>query len=320
MSDLLLDVAVAVRAAVLPYLGSPAARGNEGIAVGGDVTFGLDRYAEDAALAILERAADASPLAWYTEDAGLTVRGDAQRVIVLDPIDGTRPAGAGLEAACVSIASAPYGASATLGDVDEGLVLEIKSGTLFRARRGRGTRIIAGGESRLAAPAPTKSIEGSFWTYGLRGRPTLPSAIVLEELIDQAGVSGGTFDLGAAAFAMTRVVTGQLDAYVDHGQRIIEDIPETRVLFERIAGGAVLNNSPYDVAAAMLICSEAGCPVTDAGGHPLTDRPLLGSGPEHQVSTLAACTLELHEKLLAALDDGMARLRTWLESSASGGR
>ena len=39
---------------------------------------------------------------------------------------------------------------ATLGDVDDGIVLEIKTGTLFRAKRGEGVRIVAGGETRAA--------------------------------------------------------------------------------------------------------------------------------------------------------------------------
>jgi myo-inositol-1(or 4)-monophosphatase len=298
---------------VLPHLGRPEARAAAGIAVGGDTTFGLDEIAERAALEVLD-AASAGGLAWYTEDAGLVVRGRPDRVVVLDPIDGTRPAGAGFEAACVSAATAPFREDAVLGDVEEGLVLEIRSGALFRARRGHGVRIVVAGEVRAPSPSPATALDGAFFSYGLRGRPAVPSAIVLEELIDGSGVRGGTFDPGAAAFSMTRVVTGQLDAYVDHGQRIIEEIPHTRTLFERIAGGAVLNNSPYDVAAALVICTEAGCPVTDAAGRPLDDRPLLGSGPDHQLSTVAACTPELHAAIVAALDRGIERLRNRLGS------
>lgn len=311
MADLLLDVARAVRAAVLPHLGSPALRRRDGTAIGGDVTFGLDTLAETAAEGVLD-AAGAAGLAWYTEDRGLVVRGSPSRVLVLDPIDGTRPAGAGLEAACVSIAAAPYAPDAVLGDVDEALVLEIRSGALFRARRGGGVLIVVDGETRTPSPAATRTLRGAFWSYGLRGRPALPSAVVLEELLDAGGVSGGAFDPGAAAFSLTRLVTGQLDAYIDHGQRIIDEIPPARALFEAIAGGAVLNNSPYDVAAALLICEEAGCVATDAAGRPLAGRPLLGSGAEHQLSTVAACTPELHAEIVAALDRGMGRLRTRL--------
>lgn len=310
MDPLLLEIARRVRAAVRPHLGRAAYRGAAGRAVGGDVTFGIDEIAEEVCGRVLEDAA-ADGLAWYTEDRGLVVRGKPERLIVVDPIDGTRPAGAGLEAGCVSVASAPFGEEPTLGDVDEGVVLEIKSGTLFHARRGKGARIVDRGETRGPSPSPVTTLEGAFWVYGLRGRPTMPSAVVLEELIDRTGVAGGTFDLGSASYAMTGVVAGRLDAYVDHGQRLIDDIPETKPLFEAIAGGAILNNSPYDVAASLLICREAGCTVTDARGEPLEDKALVGSGGDYCVSTLAACTPELHAELLTALDRGIERLREY---------
>ncbi len=306
--DLLLDVALAVRAAVLPHLGRPEMRGSEGTSVGGDPTFGIDEIAEDAANVVLEAAAG-DGLAWYTEDRGLVERGKPKRLLVIDPIDGTRPAGAGLEAGMVSIASAPYGRDLTLADVDEGLVLGIKHGTLFRSTRGGGVRIIDRGESRPPTPSNAATLDGAFWVYGLRGRPTMPSAVMLEELIDSSGVNGGTFDIGSATFGMTGVVTGRFDAYVDHGQRMIDDIPSTRELFERIADGAVLNNNPYDVAAAKLICEEAGCVVTDAAGRSLDDKPLVGSGADFCVSTVVTPTASLHTEIIGALDRGIARLR-----------
>jgi myo-inositol-1(or 4)-monophosphatase len=311
--DLLLEVARAVRSAVLPYLGRPEMRGTDGVAIGGDPTFGIDHVAEDVANKVLE-AASGDGLAWYTEDRGLMERGSPKRLLVVDPIDGTRPAGAGLEAGCVSIASAPYSRDATLGDVDDGLVLEIKTGTLFRARRGQGTRIVRTGESIGPELSAKKTLDGAFWVYGLRGRPTMPSALVLSELIDNSGVSGGTFDIGSATFGMTGVVLGRFDAYIDHGQRMIDDVPSTRVQFEEIADGAVLNNNPYDVAAAALICTEAGCVVTDAAGRSLDDRPLVGSGADYCVSTLAVCTPELHSEIVSALDRGIERLRKTEES------
>jgi len=310
--DLMLELARAIRSAVLPHLGRPETRGAEGVGVSGDPTFGIDHIAEDVAHDVLEAAAG-DGLAWYTEDRGLVERGNAQRLLVVDPIDGTRPAGAGLEAGCISVAAAPFSREATLGDVDEGLVMEIKTGTLFRARRGGGTRIIRSGGSTQPSPSGKKTWDGAFWVYGLRGRPTMQSAVVLEELIDTSGVSGGTFDIGSATFGMTGVVVGRFDAYVDHGQRMIDDVPSTRAKFEEIGGGAVLNNNPYDVAAAALICSEAGCVVTDASGKPLDDRPLVGSGADYCVSTLAVCTPELHAEIVAALDRGIDRLREKVE-------
>jgi myo-inositol-1(or 4)-monophosphatase len=306
--DLPLEIARAVRSAVLPFLGDPAKRGSTSVAVGGDPTFGIDEVAEDAANRVLEDAAG-DGLAWYTEDRGLVEKGSPSRLLVVDPIDGTRPAGAAMEAGMVSIASAPYDRDATLGDVDDALLMSIKSGMYLRAKRGSGVRIVHRGETLRASPSPKESIDGAFWTYGFRGRPLIISAIVLEELMDATSVSGGAFELGSATFGMAGVVLGRFDAYIDHGQRMIDEIPETRALFEQIADGAILNNNPYDVAAGILICEEAGCPVTDAAGRSLASRPLVGSGAEYCVSTVASATRPMHAEVISALDRGIVRLR-----------
>ena len=304
--DLLLEVAIAVRSAVLPRLGRPEMRGTVGTAIGGDPTFGIDEVAEDATTAVLETVPD---IAWYTEDRGLAERGRPDRILIIDPIDGTRPAGAGLEAGMVSIAAAPFRRDATLGDVDDALIMSIKTGQLFRSKRGRGTRIVHRGSALDPSLSPQRTVVGSFWTYGFRGRPVAPSSIVLQELLDATSANGAGFELGSATFGMTGVVTGRFDAYVDHGQRLIDEIPETRPLFEELADGAVLNNNPYDVAAAKLICEEAGCIVTDAFGRSLNDKPLIGSGADYCVSTVVTSTRELHAEIITSLDRGIERLR-----------
>jgi fructose-1,6-bisphosphatase/inositol monophosphatase family enzyme len=70
----------------------------------------------------------------------------------------------------------------------------------------------------------------------------------------------------------------------------------------------VLNNSPYDLAAAALVLEEAGAILTDAAGRSLGDRPLLGSGAEFQMSVVAAANADLHARILAAVDAGMRRV------------
>ena len=107
---------------------------------------------------------------------------------------------------------------------------------------------------------------------------------------------------------MTRVLTGQLDAYVEPGPRLVDEVPGMRAEFERVGGGAVLNNSPYDLAAAALSCEEAGAVVTDAYGALAGDRPLLGSGAEFQMSVVASANPALHAAILEALDAGVARV------------
>jgi myo-inositol-1(or 4)-monophosphatase len=300
--ELVRDLALTLRESVLPQLGSHAGRVHEAAAVGGDVTFAIDAEAERVLEAFLaERAPD---VAFYSEDRGLVEPdGGAQTVLVVDPIDGTRPALAGLESCCVSVAAAPLDAEPAMGDVTVGCVVEIPSGRVFLAERGAG--VVEGPPVRLSK---NERIDRMFWAYGFRGRPARPLVAVLGDLIDASSVGGATFELGSAAFDMTRIVTGQLDACVEPGPRLVEDVPGMRAEFERVGGGSVLNNSPYDIAAATLILEEAGALVTDAYGRSLADRPLLGSAHEFQMSVVASGNPALQAAILRALDAGFARV------------
>jgi myo-inositol-1(or 4)-monophosphatase len=302
MKELVRELALALRESVLPHLGSHAARAHEDApAEGGDVTFAIDADAERT----LERflAERAPELAYYSEDRGLVEPAGAREVLVVDPIDGTRPALAGLESCCVSIAAAPLRGEPSIGDVSVGCVVEIPSGAVFLAERGKG--VVESPPVRLSR---CDRLDRMFWTYGFRGRPARPTAEVLAELIDASSVGGATFELGSAAFDMTRVITGQLDAYVEPGPRLVADVPGMRAEFERVGGGAILNNSPYDVAAATLVLEEAGALVSDAYGRPLGPRPLLGSGAEYQISVVASANEALHDLILREVDAGIARV------------
>jgi myo-inositol-1(or 4)-monophosphatase len=302
IKTLVTDLAAALREEVLPHLGAHAARAHSGEAEGGDVTFRIDEHAEERMEGFLaERAPE---IAFYSEDRGLVspAGGGAEWVLIVDPIDGTRPALAGLESCCVSVAAARLDSEPTMADVLVGCVLEVKSGQSFVAERG-------GGLKPAARLSRNSSLERMFWTYGLRGRPARALIEVLADLIDASSVGGSTFDLGSAAFDMTRIATGQLDAYVEPGPRVVDEIAGMRSEFERIGGGSVLNNSPYDLAAAALCLEEAGAVVTDAYGKPLSDRPLLGSSHEFQMSCITAANAELHTAICREIEAGIERLR-----------
>lgn len=302
MRDLALALAQEIREAVKPLLGKQAGRNHASVAVGGDITFEIDSIAESR----LERfiSESAPELAFYSEDRGLVEpSGQADHVLVVDPIDGTRPALAGLESACVSVAIAPLNNSLTMGDVQLGCIQELKSGTVFLAEKGRGVTISGDGAPPGGpAPSDTTDLSRMFWTLGFRGRPARLLVEALGDLIDTSSVGGGVFDLGSATFDMTRLLTGQLDGYLDIGARIIDDIPHLQQEFERVGNGAVLNNSPHDLAAAVLCLKEGGAVVTDAYGGSLDKRPLLGSDHQFQMSCVAASNPTLHKKILDSID------------------
>ena len=302
-AELVRELSLALRERVLPLLGSHAGRAHSSAGEGGDVTFAIDVEAESFLEAFL--AERAPHLAFYSVDRGLVVPagGGASEVLVVDPIDGTRPAMAGLESCCVSVAAAPLREGVTMGEVSVACVVEIPAGTVFLAERGRGLL-----ESPPVVLSANERLDRMFWTYGFRGRPARVLTEVLAELIDASSVGGATFDLGSATFDITRVVTGQLDAYVEPGPLLVDEVPGMREEFERVGGGAVLNNSPYDLAAAALCATEAGAVVTDARGRSLDDRPLLGSGADFQMSVVTSANPALHAEILAAVDAGVARL------------
>ena len=306
MRELTRALGVALREQVLPHLGSHDGRAHAGAGEGGDVTFAIDERAESFLEEYL--ASHAPDVAFYSEDRGLVAPAEEPRwVLVVDPIDGTRPAMAGFESACVSVAAAPLeDAEPTLGHVDVGCIVEIKSGRVFLAQRG-------GGLDPVPTLSANTSIGRMFWAYGFRGRPSRAVVEVIGDLLDASSLGGGTFDLGSATYDMTRIATGQLDAYVEPGPRMVDDIPGMRDEFERVGGGAVLNNSPYDVAAASLCLTEAGAIVTDAYGRPIDDRPLLGSGPEFQISCIAAANPALHAEILREVEAGIERLASGVQ-------
>lgn len=304
------ELAEDIREIVLPLLGTQAAKRIEGQGASGDATFSIDEVAEGMVDKFLNERGD---IAYYTEDRGLVVLGKPKHVFVIDPIDGTRPAAAGLESCCFSAAVAPYREggleSLRIGDVFLGLVSELKNRASFIAIKDQGVRIEAGGSRVEPELSPETDLGRIFWTIGFRGRPAEPLVTVLGELIDLSSVDGGCFDLGSACFCITRIVKGEMDLYVDVGQRMADEVEQVRKRFLEIGHGSILNNYPYDVAAAALVAAEAGALVTDAYGCDLGDYPLIPERGGGQVSAVVSANPDLHSAALAAVERGMARLR-----------
>ena len=304
----LVTLCAGLREVVTPFLGLHASRDNVGVAVGGDTTFEIDEKAE----AFLESyMAERLPRwAYYSEDRGLQGAADPELILIVDPIDGTRPAAAGMEMAMVSVAAVPPSDEPTMGDVVAGVLQEIKSGDLFTARRGEGFAMRRADGSEIPfLPSPRTDIESLFWTLGFRGRPALVLAGVLEEMIDRSSVGGSVFDIGSATYSLTRILTGQLDAYVDIGPAIIAAHPETEAEVRRVGRGGVLCNSPYDLAAAYVIFKEAGLPIGDADGSSLDDKPVLGSDASYQMACIASGNDELQTVLVEAVQRGIGDYR-----------
>ena len=261
--------------------GSHAGRAHARRGAGGDVTFAIDAEAE-AFLEALRRGARAR--------RGLLLRGPrpgragrvGRLVLVVDPIDGTRPAMAGFESACVSRRAAPL-ARRRADDGRRRRRLRRRDQERRRgswrcaARACRGRRAGAALE-REHGPRPAvldlrlPRAPGARDRRGARraDRPAPRSA-------------AATFELGSARLRHdARRSPASSTRTSSPGPRLVAEVPGMRAEFERVGGGARRSTTRPTTWPRRPCASRRPAPcMTDAPAAPLRDRPLLGSGAEY---------------------------------------
>ena len=304
--ETILALAEHVKSAVTPHLGTWRARRVTGIASSGDATFDIDDIAENAVEDFIkEREMN---VAYYSEDRGLVhpfPDKEAEGILIIDPIDGTRGAIAGFEACVVSVAWTEFKPEPTLGDVQYAAITEIKGNLSFCAERGRGVQIMDGERNLISPKLSTNSDLGTMaWCMECVGAPLDLLMSAIKDVANPTTVRGGFFILNSSAYELTRLITGQLSGVVDVRNRLLKDFPETRPLFEQFGGGRLLSLYGYDVAGAALIVQEAGCIMTDAWGRELSNWKLLDTTEHNFGSMLASSNSQLHGKLLEGVNKG----------------
>ncbi|WP_328622800.1 inositol monophosphatase family protein [Streptomyces sp. NBC_00354] len=295
-----IGLAGAVREAVLAAQHRAGSRLVRGHSPGGDAQFGLDEVAETAVWQYI--TGRDLPVAVYSEDRGLQYHGtDPAHLLVVDPIDGTRPAVAGLESATVSVAVARMSQRPRIADVEHGLLMELRTGAYLYADLATPGITAHGYDHPVPALTRTTDPARMFWSLEFNGHPARLMTEAYGHLIDRSANTGGVFVFNSATWSISRLLTGQLDAYVDIGNRLLRDDPALLPEFERAGNGRVLHLFPYDIAAAVFLAERAGAIITDGYGQPLGDTVLTDLSITNQRSCLAAATPELHQALLSAV-------------------
>jgi myo-inositol-1(or 4)-monophosphatase len=303
----IVDLAQYVKTAVTPYLGRQDSKNSAGKTESGDEEFLIDEVAEHAIDEYL-RKRDIS-VAYYSEGRGLVETGCwPEHLLIIDPIDGTRPAMVGLEGGVVSIAAAPYTKDARMRDVTDACILELKSGRLYTALKGGCVKIREKDRNLPVDTTLLTDLDRMSWSYEIAGRPISLITGALSPLINRSSIQGGVFTINSTAFSLTRLVSGQFDAVVDVGNRILRDRPSLRDQFVSAGLGKPIGLFPYDIAAALLIVKVAGCSATDAYGNSLDDVLLLDTSEANISSLVAASNPMLHEQLLAEVDQGIQNI------------
>lgn len=315
LETILRELALSVKSAVKPFLGTNFAKNIDKLAYSGDVTYGIDTIAEREIRRFLSPFVERGEIAYCTEDEGLIKKGNPEYLFIIDPIDGTRSAAAGLEACTVSLAVSPMDEMPKYRDVFIACILELKENRFFWAKKGKGAWIEEEGRIFEPRPVEPESLDGLFWSLGFIGRPARWVALCMEELINRSAMRGGFFVLNSCTFSLTRILKGQFHAWVDVGNRLYRDFPELRDEFHNITKGKPVGMLPYDLAAVNLILKEAGVPLTDAYGVPYDERSLLDWSIDGLVSGVSASTERLYREIMAKVNEGMRRVEELLRRS-----
>jgi len=314
--EFLFSLAQAIRDAIVPYIVSGRGREVVGTATSGDATFELDKVAERALMAFLKAAH--APVAYYSEDAGYTTftSSQPQHLLVVDPVDGTRAAKSGFEGCVISLVSTRVIERPRMADVDNACIMEILGSRTFFAERGKGVRIYTDGRSIRPKVSQNTNWETISWAMTVTGRPAELIFPTAAKLIDLTTLKGGFFACNSTAFSLTRLVTNQLDAYVDVANRFYRDIPEiVKDFFINAGRGSVIGAVPYDLAGALLVAQEAGCKVTDAYGKGFDEVLLLDNDVNNQQSIIAAANPALHAQLLDFFEKRITQFETLLQKT-----
>lgn len=236
------------------------------VGAGGDRTMELDRAAEAVVFAELEAIADrGDTFAVLSEEAGRRSFGADYPLVLVDPVDGSLNAKQGIPlfGLMLAVLDGP-----NLEDTFAGCVLNLVSGEAWTSIRKQGAW--RGGLPLKVLPAQRRD------RIQLLGLETTPrSLIVATKLVER---SSKIRILGSMALSIAHTAAGGFDVFC-------APIP-VRV---------------FDMAASLLLLSEAGGVATNMQGEPLGSLPC---SLETRTTLLCAPDRALHTFALEALGAG----------------
>jgi myo-inositol-1(or 4)-monophosphatase len=238
---------------------SPALKAPEGRGAAGDRTYYIDRRAEEMIISGLQGLHE--PFTVVSEEAGIVHLQGGGRTVLVDPIDGSRNAVAGLPFYGASIAVAE---GTTVGDVYLAYIINLVNGDAFWAEKDQGAFFLG---NRMHCQHDEKL---SFIAY--------EAPIPMNDLPPIAPLLSAahkTRCMGATALDLSYLACGAFSVFV-----------------------TASSSRSFDFAGGCLLVKESGGIVTDIEGNGLDHIEL---GLKKSTSLLAAGNHALHEKALALL-------------------
>lgn len=290
-----------IRTMVMSTGGTIKGRTVNNLSAAGDAQFDIDNQAENIVKEIAKIKFTDCLL--FSEDYKDLTNRDKPYLMIIDPIDGTRPAAAGLEMATVAIAIANFTSEEiTIGDIIQAFIMELKTGAWVYADVKNRNIKYSGYHTKLPKLNQSAAMENMFWSFEFNGHPTKLMVEAWGHLVDKTANRGGVFLFNSASYSILKIITGQLDAYLDVGNRILKDNPTLLTQFQKVGNGQVLHLFPYDIAAVSFIAEKAGIIITDGYGKSLKTTKLLDLNWQNQQSCIATATKELHDQLMKTIN------------------
>ncbi|MFZ3122799.1 MAG: inositol monophosphatase family protein [Thermodesulfovibrionales bacterium] len=230
-----------------------------GVGASGDKTFPIDKKAEDIIISGLE--ASGEPLTIVSEEAGIhDIKGGGRKVLI-DPIDGSKNAIAGIPFYCTSIAVAD---GSTIGDIELSYIVNLINGDEFWAEKNKGAFL--NGE-RISTQ---KDREMYLVAYEAQspGRD-------IQGIMPLLSKSRKTRCLGATALDLAYLACGSISIFANLS----------------------LSRS-FDFGGGWLLVKEAGGIFTDIKGNPIEAAEI---SLKKSTSLLASGNEELHKEALKLL-------------------
>lgn len=238
----------------------PMAQKALGVGAAGDKTFPIDRLAEDIIISEFESTGLA--LSIVTEERGFVdIKGGGKKVLI-DPVDGSKNAVAGIPFYCTSVAVA---SSENIGSVEFAFVANLINGDEFWAEKGKGAFL---NNEKIESQK-----DDEFYLVAYEAQSPARDISLLMPLLSK---SRKARCLGATALDMAYVAGGSISVFV--------------------------NPSPsrsFDFAGGWLLAKEAGGIVTDMRGDSIEGVKI---GLEKAVAFMASGNERLHNRALKLLD------------------
>jgi len=230
-----------------------------GVGAAGDKTFPIDKIAEDIIISELESSR--LPLSLISEEYGLKEINGGGRRVLIDPIDGSKNAIAGIPFYCTSLAIAE---GHTIGSISVAYVVNLINGDEFRAEKGKGAFL---NNERISSQE-----DDEFYLIAYEAQ--VPGRDI-PRIIPLLSKARKTRCFGATALDLAYLSCGAVSVLVNPS----------------------LSRS-FDFAGGWLLIKEAGGVFTDTKGGSLEGIDL---GLEKSAPLLASGNQRLHDKALALL-------------------